>query len=162
MNIKNGIYFTEPNSSEFTQTSGNKLSAPSWSRSEFKKVSSFLFGCWIALLSLIWIQNAYCQTLDEIQEYLLSDSCFALKGSTLAQQVDFDNNAGSQLNDLCDPATGGGVQPGGVSSSSGGGAASTQNQFVAIAISDQSRTDLSHQCCFNFRATGQSQCLRLL
>ncbi len=133
MNIKCGVYCFNTDSIGFAQTSGNKLSMRPVPRSELKKISSFLPGCWITLLSLILIQNANCQTLDEVQSYLLRDSCFTLKGSTLAQQVDFQNNAGNQLNNLCDPATGGGVQPGGVTASSGGGAASTQNQFVAMA-----------------------------
>jgi uncharacterized protein YhjY with autotransporter beta-barrel domain len=133
VNIINGEYCSEPDSIDSAQTSGNKLSMRLLPRGELKKVSFSLPGCWITLISLILIQNANCQTLDEIQAYLLNDSCQALKGNTFAQEVYFDDNAGSQLKRLCDPATGGGVQPGGVTASSGGGAASTQNQFVAIA-----------------------------
>lgn len=87
----------------------------------------------IFLSCLFTTEVVNCQTLDQAEANLLKGSCNVLQGITANDQTDFFNHAGPQLKNLCDPATGGGVSPGGVTASSGGGAASTQTQFVAIA-----------------------------
>ena len=86
-----------------------------------------------ALIALLLASSVNGQSLDEIQTNLLKSSCQQLKGNSEQKQSEFFAYAGPQLSFLCDPATGGGVAPGGVASSAGGGAATSQTQFVTIA-----------------------------